>query len=126
MDDFLLHELQNQKLSDSQIAAIENAESFYDKVIAVLKTVHDPEISVNIWDLGLIYALDVSPDNDVSINMTLTAPTCPVAEAIPTEVEKRLKQLLPAIGKININMVWEPAWSKDMMSEEAKLILDMW
>jgi len=126
MGDHLLESLQNQKLTDEQLQSIEEADNFRDKTIAVLKTVHDPEIPVNIWDLGLIYTLSTSDANDIDIHMTLTAPTCPIAEAIPVEVEKRLKEHLKEVGTISVELIWEPAWEKSMMSDEAKLILDMW
>ncbi len=126
MDTYLLDELQNQVLSPDQLAAINNAPNFYEQVVAILKTVNDPEIPVNIWELGLIYHLDTDENRNIEINMTLTAPTCPVAEAIPVEVKKRLTEHLKNPGNITINLVWEPAWEKSMMSDEAKLVLDMW
>lgn len=122
----LLEELQNQKITEDQIKAIADAPDLREKAIAVLRTVHDPEIPVNIWELGLVYDLAVDQDNNIAIQMTLTAPTCPVAEAIPAEVEKRFKTHLPDIKNVTVTLVWEPAWEKSMMSEEAKLVLDMW
>lgn len=125
MSDALKKQLHNYELSDEQLASIAAAETLYDKVLATLKTVHDPEISVNIWDLGLVYRLDVK-ETSVHIEMTLTAPTCPVADAIPEEVRIRLQKHVPELTEINVELVWEPQWDKSMMSEEAKLILDMW
>jgi len=125
-NDELLSQLQNQKISDEQIKAIEEASTLNDKVIEVLKTVNDPEIPVNIWDLGLVYNISIADYNIINIDMTLTAPGCPVAGALTFEVEKRIKALLPQISGTKVALVWEPKWNKEMMSDEAKLILDMW
>jgi len=125
-NDELIVQLQNQKASDEQIKAIEEARTLHDKVIEVLKTVNDPEIPVNIWDLGLVYDISIDDNNIIKIDMTLTAPGCPVAGALTFEVEKRIKTLLPQISNAKVNLVWKPQWNKAMMSDEAKLILDMW
>jgi FeS assembly SUF system protein len=125
-DDELLSQLQNQKVSDEQLEAIKKADTLNDKIINVLKTVNDPEISVNIWDLGLVYDISIVDNNIVKIDMTLTAPGCPVAGALVFEVEKRIKSLLPQISDAKVTLVWKPQWNKEMMSDEAKLILDMW
>lgn len=122
----LLEELQNQQLTATQLKTIADAVGLRDQVIATLRTVHDPEIPVNIWELGLIYGLTISKTNDIDIQMTLTAPTCPVAEAIPVEVKKRIHDHIPNHGEVTITLVWEPPWEKSMMSDEAKLVLDMW
>ncbi len=95
-----------------------------DKVIAILKLIYDPEISVNIWDLGLIYNIDISPKNVINVKMTLTSPTCPVADAIPQEIKNKIKYITK-VKEVNVKLVWEPKWDKSMMSEEAKFILDM-
>lgn len=125
-DSNLLDQLQNQKISEEQLQAIKDADSLHDKITEALKTVHDPEIPVNIFDLGLVYKIDISDENDVEIDMTLTAPGCPVAGAMPIEVEKRIKALVKDAGEVKVNLVWTPKWSKEMMSDEAKLALDMW
>ena len=125
-DDQLLDALKNQTISAEQKKAIAKATTYRDKLIAILKTVCDPEMPVNIWDLGLVYRLDVSDTHKVSIDMTLTAPGCPVAGAMPEEVKKRIAQLAPETDSINVQLVWKPRWDKDMMSDEAKLLLDMW
>lgn len=125
-NDELLSQLQSQKASDEQIKAIQEAPSLNDKVIEVLKTVNDPEIPVNIWDLGLVYDVSIADNNAIKIDMTLTAPGCPVAGALVFEVEKRIKDLLPHISDVKVTLVWKPQWNKSMMSDEAKLILDMW
>ncbi len=91
-------------------------------VVAALKTVYDPEIPVDIWELGLVYSIEVSPDGKVDIKMTLTAPGCPVAGSLPSEVEARVAEV-PGVREARVELVWEPMWSKDMMSDEAKLAL---
>jgi FeS assembly SUF system protein len=96
-----------------------------DAVIEALRTVHDPEIPVNIYELGLIYDLRLDAGGKVGIDMTLTAPACPVAGAMPQQVADTVAAV-PGVGEVEVNLVWEPPWSKDMMSEEAKVALDMW
>ena len=94
------------------------------KVIEALQKVYDPEIPVNIYELGLIYGIDVKPDNTVHVKMTLTAPACPVAGTLPGEVEKRIEEI-PEVKSATVELVWEPPWSRDMMSEAALLTLGM-
>ena len=94
-------------------------------VIGALKTVKDPEIPVNIYDLGLIYDITCHSNGDVEINMSLTAPGCPVAGEIPAQIANTLAKI-PNIGLIEVELVWEPAWTKDRMSEDAKLALDIY
>jgi FeS assembly SUF system protein len=96
-----------------------------EAVIAALRTVHDPEIPVNIYDLGLIYDLDLAPAGNVHVRMTLTAPTCPVAGTLPGEVARAVAGVEGA-GEVTVELVWDPPWGKEMMSEEAKLALDIW
>lgn len=93
-----------------------------EKIIRMLKTVFDPEIPVNVYDLGLIYKIDVSDHNDVTIDMTLTAPNCPAADFIMEDVRQKVESV-EGIQSASINLVFEPEWDKDMMSEEAKLEL---
>lgn len=95
---------------------------FEGKVIEAISTVFDPEIPVNIYELGLIYNIDINGMNDVRIDMTLTSPACPVAGTLPGDVE-RVVQDVEGIGGVNVELVWEPAWSPDRMSEAAKLEL---
>ena len=92
------------------------------QIIAVLKTIFDPEIPVDIYELGLIYEINVSDDFDVEVVMTLTSPSCPVAESMPSEVEQKVAGIWN-VKSAKINLVWEPTWTKDMMSEEAMLEL---
>lgn len=94
------------------------------KIIDTLRTVYDPEIPVNVYDLGLIYKIDVDEDNNVAIDMTLTAPNCPIADDIFLDIKTKIEGI-KEIKSANINLVFEPAWSTDMMSEEARSILDM-
>ena len=96
-----------------------------EEVIDVLKTVYDPEIPVDIYSLGLIYEIDVSESNDVHIEMTLTSPACPVAGTLPPEIEQRVKNEVSVVNAAKVDVVWEPMWTTEMMSEAAKLELGM-
>ena len=95
-----------------------------DKVIAEIKKIYDPEIPVNIYELGLIYDVNVDKDNNVYVKMTLTSPNCPVAETLPVEVEEKVKSL-KEINNAEVEITFDPTWTQDMMSEEAKLELGM-
>ena len=98
--------------------------ALYESVIDALKEIFDPEIPVNIYDLGLIYGVDVSEDGDVAIAMTLTTPHCPVAESMPGEVELRAGAV-PGVRDAQVNLVWDPPWDPSKMSDEARLELGM-
>ena len=100
------------------------AQDIEARVIEVLRTVYDPEIPVNIYDLGLIYALDVASDGDVAIAMTLTAPGCPVAQTFPGVVADAVRAVA-GVRDVDVDLVWEPPWSREMMSEAARLQLGM-
>lgn len=93
-----------------------------DRIIQRLKTIHDPEIPLNIYELGLIYEIDIDDNSDVLIVMTLTAPNCPVAESLPLEVEEAIKQT-EGVNNVQVQITFEPAWSMDKLSDEAKLEL---
>ena len=95
-----------------------------EKVIAELKKVYDPEIPVNIYDLGLIYSIDIKNETEAYIEMTLTSPNCPVADSLPKMVKENISSI-EEIKKVNLKLVWNPPWTKDMMSEEAKLELNL-
>ena len=95
-----------------------------DKVIAEIKKIYDPEIPVNIYELGLIYDIKVDKDNVVEIKMTLTTPNCPVAESLPKEVENSVKEIKD-VKDAKLELVWDPPWNKSMMSEAAKLELNL-
>ena len=92
------------------------------KIIDVLKTIYDPEIPVNIYDLGLIYTINIDDQNYVNIGMTLTSPNCPVAESLPVEVRDKINAL-EGVEFVKVEILWEPPWNPDMMSEVAKLEL---
>ena len=94
------------------------------EIIEKIKTVFDPEIPVNIYDLGLVYNIDIDSDNNIGIKMTLTTPNCPVADSMPKKVGESLANI-KGISSIKVELVWDPKWSKDMMSEDAKLALDI-
>ena len=94
------------------------------KIIEKIKTIYDPEIPVNIYELGLIYKIEVDEKNKVSVDMTLTSPNCPVAESLPNEVKENIKQV-EGVSDVNLNLVWEPPWDKNKMSEAAKLELNL-
>jgi FeS assembly SUF system protein len=104
-------------------AAGEPGGDVYDAVITALKEIFDPEIPVNIYELGLIYGVDIT-DGHVVITMTLTTPHCPVAESMPSEVELRVGSV-PGVGSAEVNLVWDPPWDPNKMSDEAKLELGM-
>lgn len=96
-----------------------------EKIIEVLSSIYDPEIPVNIWELGFVYKIDISNNNDVLILMTLTAPNCPVAESLPMEVQTRLSEI-PGIGNVDVKVTFDPPWNMDMMSDSAKMELGMY
>ncbi|MBO8437349.1 MAG: DUF59 domain-containing protein [Bacteroidetes bacterium] len=93
-----------------------------ERVVKMLRTVYDPEIPVNIYDLGLIYLIDIDDDKNLKVDMTLTAPNCPAAEFIMEDVRMKLEGI-DGIKSVDLNLVFEPEWNKEMMSEEAKLEL---
>jgi len=93
-----------------------------EKIMAAIKTIYDPEIPVDIYELGLIYEVSIYPINNVHVIMTLTSPSCPSAEAIPTEVEQKIKAIT-GVNDVKVEISWEPPYSQDMMSEAAKLEL---
>jgi len=99
-----------------------NMQEIGDKIVEVLKTIYDPEIPVDIYELGLIYDVFVNENNEVKILMTLTSPNCPVAETLPVEVEEKVKTL-DEIKDAHVEITFDPTWTQDMMSEEAKLEL---
>ena len=97
---------------------------YKNKVIEEVKKIYDPEIPVNIYDLGLIYKIEVDEKNKVNIDMTLTSPNCPVAESLPKEVKDNIMKI-EGVSDVILNLVWEPPWDKDKMSEAAKLELNL-
>ncbi len=103
----------------------EETERLSREIIAALKTVFDPEIPADIYELGLIYRVDLKDDRSVDVVMTLTTPNCPAAGELPQMVENAIASV-PGIGVVNVNLVWDPAWTPDRMSDEARLVLNMW
>jgi FeS assembly SUF system protein len=105
--------------------APEELSQLTDSIVAALKTVYDPEIPADIYELGLIYNVDIDGDRFVSIDMTLTAPACPVAGEMPTWVENAVSAV-PGVAGAKVNMVFDPPWDQSRMSDEARVALDMW
>ena len=103
----------------------EETERMEGEIVAALKTVFDPEIPADIYELGLIYKVDLKDDRSVDIMMTLTTPNCPAAGELPQMVENAVASV-PGVGVVNVNLVWDPAWTPDRMSDEARLVLNMW
>lgn len=112
---------QSNESSNNENQTLDLKQLQYD-IIQTLKTCYDPEIPVDIYELGLIYRIDIHPDGLVEIDMTLTSPMCPVAGSLPLEVERKVKDL-PGVKDVIVRVVWEPIWNKDMMSDVAKLKL---
>jgi FeS assembly SUF system protein len=113
-----------EKTEVSAIPAAE-LEAFTEKLVVAMKTVFDPEIPVDIYELGLIYKVDVADNFDVTVDMTLTAPACPVAGEMPVMVKTAL-ETVEGIGAVTVNMTFDPPWTPERMSESAKLELNMW
>ena len=103
----------------------EEIDRLTDGIVAALKSVYDPEIPADIYELGLIYKVDFKDDRSVDVMMTLTTPNCPAAGELPTMVENAIASV-PGVGVVNVNLVWDPAWTPDRMSDEARLVLNMW
>ncbi len=108
----------------SEEATAIDTQELGEKIVKVLKTIYDPEIPVDIYELGLIYDVFVNEDNEVKILMTLTSPNCPVAETLPVEVEEKVKSL-NMVKDAEVEITFDPPWTQDLMSEEAKLELGM-
>ncbi|MGJ3649033.1 SUF system Fe-S cluster assembly protein [Sphingomonas sp. GlSt437] len=106
------------------VASGEPGGETYEAIVAALKEIFDPEIPVNIYELGLIYGVEVTDDGHAAITMTLTTPHCPVAETMPAEVELRVGAV-PGVGSVDVNLVWDPPWDPGKMSDEARLELGM-
>lgn len=109
------HEVQVERMDPEELR---------EPIIAALRTVHDPEIPVNLYDLGLIYRIEIAPNGDVAIDMTLTAPGCPVAGMMPMLVKRAVEQV-EGVGEVEVHLVWDPPWSAERMSDEARLQLGL-
>ncbi len=96
-----------------------------DEIVAAIKTVYDPEIPADIYELGLIYKIEIGNDRGVAIDMTLTTPNCPSAQELPTMVENAIASV-PGVGPVAVNIVWDPPWEPSRMSDEARVVLNMW
>ncbi|MDR4306477.1 SUF system Fe-S cluster assembly protein [Chelatococcus sambhunathii] len=114
-----------EKPAEASAIPPEELDRLTDDIIAALKTVYDPEIPVDIYELGLVYRIDISDDRDVTIDMTLTAPGCPVAGEMPGWVENAVGAA-PGVNAVKVNMVFDPPWDQSRMSDEARVALDMW
>jgi FeS assembly SUF system protein len=112
-------------MQTSSVLAPEETERMGTGIVAALKTVFDPEIPADIYELGLIYKVDIKDDRGVDVEMTLTTPNCPSAAELPTMVENAVASV-PGVGVVNVNIVWEPPWMPDRMTDEARLVLNMW
>jgi FeS assembly SUF system protein len=96
-----------------------------EEIVTALKTVYDPEIPADIYELGLIYRVDIGDEREVTVDMTLTTPNCPSAAELPTMVENAVASV-PGVGAVKVNVVWDPPWDPSRMSDEARLVLNMW
>ena len=105
-------------------APVIDNETLMEQVLDAIRTVYDPEIPVNIWELGLVYRVDVDSERNVQVDMTLTAPSCPVAGEMPMQVQQVIESL-DAVKSCKVELVWEPSWHPGMMSDEARVALDM-
>ena len=115
--------MEDNKLEGSPLIAPSSTDhAIYDTIVEACKSVYDPEIPVNIYDLGLIYTININEDSDVEVKMSLTAPGCPVAGEMPIWVAEAIEPL-PGVRSVNVELIWEPQWGMDMMSDEARLEL---
>jgi FeS assembly SUF system protein len=96
-----------------------------DEIVTAIKTVYDPEIPADVYELGLIYRIDIADDRTVAVDMTLTTPNCPSAQELPNMVENAVASV-PGVGPVTVKVVWEPAWEPSRMSDEARVVLNMW
>jgi len=113
--------------ADAKTSALpqEELSRLTDEIVAALKTVFDPEIPADIYELGLIYRIDIADDRAVTVDMTLTTPNCPSAQELPTMVENAVASV-PGVGEVKVNIVWDPPWDQTRMSDEARATLNMW
>ena len=118
-------ELKTANMETQSALSPEETERLTGEIVGALKTVFDPEIPADIYELGLIYKVEIKDDRSVDVVMTLTTPNCPAAGELPQSVENAVASV-PGVGVVNVNLVWDPAWSPDRMSDEARLVLNMW
>jgi FeS assembly SUF system protein len=110
--------------AEAQAVSADPKQALMDSIVAAIKTCYDPEIPVDIWELGLVYRIDVDDDKNVEVDMTLTSPMCPVAGDLPPYVQQKVESV-EGVKSCKLALVWEPPWRPDMMSDEAKIELDM-
>ncbi len=118
-------EIKTSNMDTHSTLPAEETERLTADIVAALKTVFDPEIPADIYELGLIYKVEIKEDRSVDVLMTLTTPNCPAAGELPTQVENAVASV-PGIGLVTVRVVWDPPWSPERMSDEARLVLNMW
>ena len=116
---------ENAAINRSSALPAEELDQLTDGIIAALKTVYDPEIPADIYELGLIYKVDIADDRGVKIDMSLTSPNCPSAQELPIMVENAISSV-PGVKETKVDVVWDPPWDPSRMSDEARLVLNMW
>ena len=117
--------VENAAVNASSVLSQEEIDQLTDGIVAAIKTVYDPEIPADIYELGLIYKVDIDDDRMVNIEMTLTTPNCPSAAELPAQVENAVAGV-PGVREAKVNIVWDPPWDPSRMSDEARLVLNMW
>lgn len=131
MSDFVFDKGETSRIEQPDVSASAGTDTggaggLGERIVEALRTVYDPEIPVNIYELGLIYRIDIAPDQDaVEIDMTLTAPGCPVAGSMPGMVEHAVRGAIPELKDVTVELVWDPPWTPDRLSEAARLELGM-
>ncbi len=115
--------LNGEAVSDAAVS--DDLARLTDEIVTAIKTVYDPEIPADVYELGLIYRIDIADDRAVHVEMTLTTPNCPSAQELPTMVENAVASV-PGVGPVDVKVVWEPPWEPSRMSDEARVVLNMW
>ena len=118
-------DIKSSQMQTTSALSADETERLGTEIVAALKTVYDPEIPADIYELGLIYKVDIKDDRSVAVEMTLTTPNCPAAEELPMTVENAVASV-PGVGVVTVNIVWEQTWTPDRMTDEARLVLNMW
>ena len=118
-------EVKTSNMETASALPPEETERLTTEIVAALKTVFDPEIPADIYELGLIYKVEINDERAVDVTMTLTTPNCPAAGELPTQVENAVASV-PGVGVVSVSVVWDPPWSPERMSDEARLVLNMW
>ena len=118
-------DIKSSQMQTTSALSADETERLGTEIVAALKTVYDPEIPADIYELGLIYKVDIKDDRSVEVEMTLTTPNCPAAEELPMTVENAVASV-PGVGVVTVNIVWDPTWTPDRMTDEARLVLNMW